>query len=466
MKKNLQKLLAIVMALAIALGMAACGNSNAPATDAPATEAGKVEDNTPADTTPAEEKVVLKVHFFENATGDVWFQTLKAGFEEKYPNVTVELKGDAEITQKMGPMLEANDTENLPDVAFVLNTSWQLWADKGYLADLTDLYEGLAWEGDVAFKDTMNSGAQSYSMYRGKATIIPWSDGVLGLAYNKGMFEEHGWEVPSTWTELLALCEEIKAAGIAPFTYPGQIMGYWDFTVQNMIASYSGMEAHNAYLAMESVDAWKDEGRLAAYTKFEELFDKGYMLEGSEALNHTASQMEFVNGRAAMIPNGSWLEAEMAAATPEGFKMAMMPVPVLEDGEGLKVTYNMIGDFIMVPAASEHQDWAKEFIKFACSEEMNRKATELMGTMRPFDYSMDGIAVSDFTKSCLEVMNTCESFNMNTTSAMLIKINSEFAGAAGLSNIATGMKSAQEQYDDEIKYVEDNWDAWKTELGQ
>ena len=42
MKKNLQKLLAIVMALAIALGMAACGNSNAPATDAPATEAGKV----------------------------------------------------------------------------------------------------------------------------------------------------------------------------------------------------------------------------------------------------------------------------------------------------------------------------------------------------------------------------------------------------------------------------------------
>ena len=233
-----------------------------------------------------------------------------------------------------------------------------------------------------------------------------------------------------------------------------------------MIASYSGMEAHNAYLAMESVDAWKDEGRLAAYTKFEELFDKGYMLEGSEALNHTASQMEFVNGRAAMIPNGSWLEAEMAAATPEGFKMAMMPVPVLEDGEGLKVTYNMIGDFIMVPAASEHQDWAKEFIKFACSEEMNRKATELMGTMRPFDYSMDGIAVSDFTKSCLEVMNTCESFNMNTTSAMLIKINSEFAGAAGLSNIATGMKSAQEQYDDEIKYVEDNWDAWKTELGQ
>ena len=51
MKKNLQKLLAVVMAFAIILGMAACGNSNAPATDAPATEAGKVEDNTPADTT-------------------------------------------------------------------------------------------------------------------------------------------------------------------------------------------------------------------------------------------------------------------------------------------------------------------------------------------------------------------------------------------------------------------------------
>ena len=466
MKKNLQKLLAIVMALAMILGMAACGNSNTPANDAPETEADKVESNTPVDENPEEEEVVLKVHFFENATGDVWFQALKAGFEEKYPNVTVELKGDAEITEKMGPMLEANDTENLPDVAFVLSTSWQIWADKGYLADLTDLYEGQCWEGDATFKDTMNSGAQAYSMYRDKAMIIPWSDGVLGLAYNKGMFEEYGWEVPTTWSELLELCEEIKAEGIAPFVYPGQVINYWSFMTNNMIVSYSGMEKHNEYLAMESVDAWKDEGRLAAYTKFEELFNKGYMLEGSEALNHTASQIEFVNGRAAMIPNGSWLEAEMAASTPEGFEMAMMPVPVMDEGEGLSVTFNMIADFIMVPAASENQEWAKEFIKFACSEEMNRKATELVGSLRPFDYSLDGIEVSEFTKSCLEVMNSCESFNMNTTSPMLIKINAEYALGVNLANIAFGQKTAQEQYDEEIKYVEDNWDAWKAELGQ
>lgn len=52
---------------------------------------------------------------------------------------------------------------------------------------------------------------------------VPYMANAAGILYNKDMFNEHGWEIPETWSELLSLCEEIKKAGILPF-----YMGYKD----------------------------------------------------------------------------------------------------------------------------------------------------------------------------------------------------------------------------------------------
>ena len=52
---------------------------------------------------------------------------------------------------------------------------------------------------------------------------VPYVANAAGILYNRDMFEEHGWEIPETWDELLALCDEIEAEGILPF-----YMGYKD----------------------------------------------------------------------------------------------------------------------------------------------------------------------------------------------------------------------------------------------
>ncbi|MDE7436022.1 MAG: extracellular solute-binding protein [Lachnospiraceae bacterium] len=52
---------------------------------------------------------------------------------------------------------------------------------------------------------------------------VPYMANAAGILYNKDMFEEHGWQIPETWDELIALCEDIKAEGILPF-----YMGYKD----------------------------------------------------------------------------------------------------------------------------------------------------------------------------------------------------------------------------------------------
>ena len=56
-------------------------------------------------------------------------------------------------------------------------------------------------------------------MVDGSLYSVPAEVETLVLFYNKTLFEEHGWQLPKTMDELVALSEEIKAAGIVPFAH-------------------------------------------------------------------------------------------------------------------------------------------------------------------------------------------------------------------------------------------------------
>ena len=65
-----------------------------------------------------------------------------------------------------------------------------------------------------------------------------------------------------------------------------------------------------------------------------EVRDKGYFEKGAMGMDHTGSQMEFVLGKAAMIPCGTWLGSEMKKQISPGFNMQFINPPVLAKGKG------------------------------------------------------------------------------------------------------------------------------------
>ena len=74
----------------------------------------------------------------------------------------------------------------------------------------------------------------------GRTSALPYS--VMGAAviYNKEIFEQNDLEVPTTWDELIEVCETLEAAGVTPFyaTFAdnwtiGQ--GWYDYTVGGML---------------------------------------------------------------------------------------------------------------------------------------------------------------------------------------------------------------------------------------
>ncbi len=113
----------------------------------------------------------------------------------------------------------------------------------------------------------------------------------------------------------------------------------------------------------------------------EELRRKGYFQKSAMSLSHTESQMEFVLGKAAMIPCGTWLGSEMKKQIPEGFRMLYFNPPVLKDGKGdPSITSTGVETWI-IPKQAKHPDEAADFYRFMTSLKMAKQFVEQKNTL-------------------------------------------------------------------------------------
>src|SRR5690606_27641839 len=137
------------------------------------------------------------------------------------------------------------------------------------------------------------------------------------------VFEEHGWEYPTTWDDMIRLCEEIKSTtDIAPWAYTGKYPGYIFTPMQNMAAKAGGVDW---ILSVDNLEpnAWRTDNFLAAVEAIAELRAKDMFLKGTEGLSHTESQTLWAQGKAVFIPVGGWLENESEASIDPASRITM-----------------------------------------------------------------------------------------------------------------------------------------------
>ena len=65
----------------------------------------------------------------------------------------------------------------------------------------------------------LRRGHLSLGLVDGELYSVPNELETLVLYYNKTLFEEQGWEPPTTIDELMALSEVVAAEGIIPFSH-------------------------------------------------------------------------------------------------------------------------------------------------------------------------------------------------------------------------------------------------------
>lgn len=344
----------------------------------------------------AADPIELEVACFKGGYGIDFYERRAREFETSHPELKINVWGNPKIMEQLVPRFASGDPPDLVWPGPDMNV-WALVFD-GQIMPLDTYLDqpaiGLAkpWR-DTFIQSMLKKGAKDGHNY-----TLPYNFDTFGWWYNKKMFQEHGWKPPQTYDELLALCDEIKKTPVTLLTKNGPVVQHETIapiTFTGRIAQYMLDGLYFPYVfrvggqkVLDRVDqlepgAWKDPAFITAAKTLLEMKHRGCFERGAIGMNHVESQMEFVVGRAAMVPNGSWLYSEMKNVLPPGFEMEFFLTPTYSSGVGPEPQIGgaFDGNGWFVPSKAKHQEQAVEFLRYLTSPAVAAKFITEKGTL-------------------------------------------------------------------------------------
>jgi len=387
--KSVAGLMAAVLPMAAVIGCSGggSGSSSPSPTKAASSAPSSAPSDNKSDVYPENglsktEKVTIKWGYWENGYGREWADNAIKKFTAKYPNVKFEVTSSPVIRDLIGTKMAAKNDNDMFDI---ISPSFN--GDAGTIAQKEGLFEELTdlWDREVPdkkgvkLKDVVLPNTMEYSAkIDGKFYQIPMGAYALGLFYDKTLFEKNGWnQNPKTWDEFKKLVSDIKAKGIIPITYPGVYPDYIYFgfrikmfemaekkgTLDQFTKDYRSFK-QPFYTSTEYKEMWN---------RITELGKMGAYPDGVAAINHTQSQMQLLQGKAAMAATGDWVENEMKDSIPDGFKWGFMSIPFGDSANDKIWIENGIGAGSMMIWKNKPENvkkWAKEFNLFLMTNEI------------------------------------------------------------------------------------------------
>ena len=278
----MKRFLALLLTLSLAFSLAACGGDSGETTTPPASSAGTEAGESAGD------PVTITVASFNigNFTEAGAWDSLITAFNEKYPNVTVEIMpvtyadGDQQLTGLITGGGSAIDVVFEGPERIISN-----YAKEGLLVSLDDLWE--------ASGSDISAGIAEVSQLDGTYYMFPLAAAAHCMAINYEAFEAAGAlqyidEETRTWTtdDFVAACEALKAAmdagtitmaetGIIYCGAQGGDQGtralvnnlYSDYYVTEDGSSYNANSANNVK-ALELLQGMVDEGTMGVSTSY------------------------------------------------------------------------------------------------------------------------------------------------------------------------------------------------------
>ena len=231
----------------------------------------------------------------------------------------------------------------------------------------------------------------------GKIYQAPYIFNTWGMWYNEKMLEDNGIEVPTGFDTFVEAGKKLKDKGIADLCYTGVYANYLvRGTLLAGVASEGGQQViDDIYDLKEGV--FKTDAFKHAVEKVKKLADEGLVMDGCVALNHTESQMEWLKGSAAFIPNGLWLESEMKDDIPSGFQMRFLPSVLQDEGEKMVLLPDSFG--FAVSANTKNPDAVKAFLQYLYRDEAAKRFVELTNTPCVYNVDVSSLNISEAIKS-------------------------------------------------------------------
>lgn len=297
-----------------------------------------------------------------------WFpemaQQMLEGFHASHPNIRVFFTPDPENLLEQMPLdMEAGTA---PDVLAGCCDFLPAWAQQGYLLDLTPYIEADLDQATIDEWDPAQYSALSTS--HGVQFALPKYHGALALYYNKDLSDEYRVDYPDgTWTHddylaaMTRLTDDRDRDGQIDL-WGSMLDVAWE-RIQVHVNSWGGRFVSPADSRLSLMDA---PASLAAMEWIRaRMWDDRVMASFLDVQNIETRQA-FINGRVAMVEDGSWALKDILTGAP--FAVGVAPFPA---GPVRRVTLATTDGFA-VYAGTQHPDAAWELVKFLTSREYGR----------------------------------------------------------------------------------------------
>ena len=285
-----------------------------------------------------------------------------------------------------------SDGGKLEDIQFCAHV---IGNDNDFLYDLSG--ENFTGAFNLSSLDSMSVGGKLYQ--------VPVSNTVMGIAYNKSLFERNGWTVPDDLNGFYALCDTIKAAGIRPFV---PCLKY--FTVDETVAFglsydevFSSAENQVAYHAFYNGNG-SCRGLLEpSFQAVKNLYDKGYINEDDFSSSVTELRQELYAGKIAMMPSNVSIMAFIRDEKPAD-EIGFIGYPTKTAGQ--RWMQMAPGNLLSVSAVSMKNSAKKQIIldalEYLTTEEGQTALLNCFpGVSSLRSYAQDTDAISEETADCI-----------------------------------------------------------------
>lgn len=288
-----------------------------------------------------------------------YFKTVEEAFNASHKDIHLTISSPNDAMAILKTRFIREDYPDIIGIGGDINYSY--FVDANILADISE-YEGM---------QDVNEGyldiAEALELVPVDGTyILPYAANAAGILYNREMFEAHGWQIPETWDEMLALCDEIAAEGILPFYY-----GFKD--TWTCLAPWNAMAVE---LAPSDTTKQVNKGTTTFSDEYGELAEKYLALlpygpDDPFAYSYNDACTAFARGESAMYPIGSYAAPQILSVNPE-LKIDSFVMPASDGKEGRTLNSGIDLGFC-VTADCKNKEAAYEVLNFLYADENLQK---------------------------------------------------------------------------------------------
>lgn len=387
MKRTGRMLSALLAAALLGATLSGCsgGEDSASAADSTASASTQAESAASEADSASGEVVEINYLTWRNRP-DIYPESLIEAFEAENPNIKVNYQ----VVKNTDEFLQAQQVRLLSgtdiDVTSVRPESMADYVEAGYLLDLTG----------ADYLDNYMESTLGNATIDGKVYGVPGAINLIGVYYNKDMFEEYGIKVPTNWDEFIAAMEAFKAQGI--YSLASGYKDGWptEFDVYNFFHDLMIRDPDIFKKVNSGEVKYTDEIFLDTFRKIDEFYKAGYILPDCLSLTGADIDPLFIGQQIPMVINGEWGAATYDAVDLE-FELGLLPLYVESTQDLYAAT--TVGNYECGVASTKHPEEVKKFLEFMSTQQ---GATITANDLTAFS-PVKGVTLE--TDSCISMFN-------------------------------------------------------------